>query len=182
MILNCPFCAAKVRPADHDCPVCKQRMSRRCPSCSETIAANAGACKYCGEEVKGGKAPLRVAAPTPGIEFIEETTAAAPRKRKRCCGKGLFLVVLFGLLASAFVVRTDCRVCIKANEHQACISTTKHSVSHCERRVCRNGKTPLWVTAYESLGGTVKSCKRKDCKKAPSPDVKAPAKKDGDWD
>jgi len=177
MILSCPYCAAKVRPADQDCPACKQRMTRRCPACAESIAANAPLCKYCGEETQGSAAPRREASPTPGIEFIEET----PAKKKRCCARGTWLAALLLLgLACAFVVRTDCVACAARPEHQACISM-KSSISHCERLVCRNGKTPLWVTVFEKMGGHVKSCPRKACPKAPSPETKAPAR-DGTWD
>ena len=171
MIQTCPFCAAKVRPADQDCPVCKQRMIRRCPSCAESIAANATACKYCGDDAKAAAA---------GIEFIEDTKAPVPAKKKRCRGKAVTLLLLLGLFAGAVAIRTDCVPCTAVVAHQACISTGK-SVSHCERRVCRNGKTPLWVTVVEKLGGHVKSCPRKVNRKAPSPDTSAPRKDDG-WD
>lgn len=179
MILTCPFCSVKVSPSHRDCPKCARRMSRRCPACAEDIAANAPQCKYCGEEVKGGESPLRVASPTPGIEFIEDSKAAAPAKRKRCCGKGLALLLLAGLAFSAFAVRADCVACVKSYAHQGCISTKKHPVSHCERRVCRYGKTPLWVTVYEKMGGQVRSCKVRKGPKAPSPDASAPVKNDG---
>ena len=64
-------------------------------------------------------------------------------------------------------------------EHEACI-TTKTSVSHCGRRICRDGKTPLWATVYEKLGGQVRSCKKKEARNA-SPDACCPAKDDR-WD
>lgn len=174
MILSCPFCGVKVTPSDKSCPKCARPMSRRCPSCAEDIAANAPQCKYCGEDLKGGSAPLRVAGPRPDIEFIEETKTTAPAKRK-CCGRAkiLALLLLGGLVFSAHAVRADCVACSKRPEHEVCV-TTKTSASHCERRFCKNGKTPLWVTVYESLGGHVTSCKRKECKKAPSPEVSAP--------
>ena len=38
MILNCPFCKAKVDPAQQTCPSCAKRMIRRCPACAEDIA------------------------------------------------------------------------------------------------------------------------------------------------
>src|ERR1041384_2262613 len=165
MILTCPFCAAKVRSSDQDCPVCKQRMTRRCSACGETVAANAPACKYCGEDLKRGGTAARAPAPSPDIVFLEE--AKAPAKKKCCKGKFLALLLLAGLVTAAFVVKTDCVACASRPEHEVCL-TTKTSVSHCGRRICVNGKTPLWATVFETLGGHVKSCKSKECKKASS--------------
>ena len=154
MILNCPFCNAKVRPADQDCPACRQRMVRRCPACAESVAANAAACKYCGETLKAGDAPLRVAAAQPDIVFIEET----PKKKRKCCGKLLMaLVLLAGLGTAAFAVKTDCVACAKVYAHEANVP-----VSFCNRKICRHGKTPLWATVWEKLGGKVCSKQRND--------------------
>ena len=177
MILTCPFCNAKVRPGEQDCPVCKQRMTRACPSCAETVAANAAACKYCGEDFKRPGSAARAAAPTPGIVFIEDAKPAAPAK-KRCCagGKWLAALLLAGLVTCAFAIRTDCVVCSTFPEHETCI-TTKKSVSHCSRSICKKGKTQLWATVYERLGGHINSCQRKEGKKAPSPDACCPARK-----
>ena len=96
MILACPFCKAKADPKLSTCSSCGKLMSRGCPACAETIAANATSCKYCGE----GVAPMREAAPVkadPGIVFIEET----PRKKK-CCGAGRTMFWLIVLSLAGF--------------------------------------------------------------------------------
>ncbi len=68
MILSCPFCGVRARPADRDCPHCGRRMARACSNCAEEIAADAPVCKYCGNESE--PAPLRPARPE--VEFLEE--------------------------------------------------------------------------------------------------------------
>jgi hypothetical protein len=171
MILSCPFCKAKVDPTQQTCPSCAKRMIRRCPACAEDIAVDMKTCKYCGEDVT---APAT--ARTPGIEFIEE---ASPAPKKRSCVFGKLLLtagLLLGLATAAVTIRTDCVACAKAAEHAECISTG-HSVSHCGRRICRDGKTPLWATVVESLGGNVCSKKRLSCCEG---EIKLPPK-GSDW-
>lgn len=107
MILACPFCKAKADPAVATCSSCGKLMSRPCPACAETVAANSSNCKYCGEAM----APLREAAPAkadPGIVFLEEK----PRKKKCCAGRTMFWMVV-GLLAgfcaySAVKTKVNC--------------------------------------------------------------------------
>lgn len=92
MILSCPFCKAKADPAAVQCASCGKTMSRPCPACAETIAANAATCKYCGEAVP----PAKEAVPMkshPGIVFLEE------RPRRTCCGAGrsMFWILVLAL-------------------------------------------------------------------------------------
>jgi hypothetical protein len=128
-------------------------------------------CKYCGEDVTAP--PV---ARTPGIEFIEEKPSA-PKKRSCVFGKLLLTAgLLLGLATAAVTIRTDCVVCAKRAEHIECISTG-HSVSHCGRRICKDGKTPLWATVVESLGGHVCSKMRPSCCDG---EIKQP-QKGSDW-
>jgi hypothetical protein len=153
MILKCPFCKADVAPSQQTCPACSKRMTRRCPACAEDIAIVSKNCKYCGEDIAAPSA-----ARTPDIQFIEE----APKKKRKCCGKFLMALVLFaGLGTAAVAVRTDCVACAKNPNHEACISTS-HSISHCNRKICKDGKTPLWATVWEKMGGKACSKMRKD--------------------
>lgn len=71
MIFHCPHCNVKAKADAADCANCGRRMTRPCPSCAETVAVNAPACKYCGEAL----APLRVAAPKADVEFVDEPKA-----------------------------------------------------------------------------------------------------------
>ena len=165
MILKCPFCKTQVAASQQTCPACSKRMTRRCSACAEDIAIDSRTCKYCGEE-----AAAPSAARTPDIQFIEE----APKKKRKCCGRFLMtLALLAGLGTAAVAVRTDCVACVKNPAHEACISTHR-SVSHCGRKICREGKTPLWATVVEKLGGKVCSKKRSCCPEetsAPSKDA-----------
>lgn len=168
MILSCPFCNAKVAPTQQTCPSCAKRMTRRCPACAEDIAVDMKTCKYCGEDVTAPSA-----ARTPGIEFIEETPKS-PKKRK--CGLiGKLLVtsaLLFGMGMAAVGIRMDCVACSKASGHSQNIS-----VSLCNRKICKNGKTPLWATVVEKLGGKVCSKQRASCCEG---DISRPVK-GSDW-
>lgn len=80
MVLTCPFCHAKVASGINDCPSCKQRMTRHCPTCAEDISVKSAECKYCGETVE----PVREATgpapkpPVPDIVFVDE---GAPSSR-----------------------------------------------------------------------------------------------------
>jgi hypothetical protein len=103
MILNCPFCKAKADPAAIQCVSCGKTMSRPCPACAETIAANAATCKYCGEAVPPMKEPAK-AKPTPDIVYMDCAS------RKSCCGAGRSMFWILVLALAAFcaysVVRT----------------------------------------------------------------------------
>src|SRR6516165_5204822 len=93
MILNCPFCKAKADPAAIQCASCGKTMSRPCPACAETIAANAATCKYCGEAVPPAREPAAPMKSHPGIVFLED------RPRRNCCGAGrsLFWILVLAL-------------------------------------------------------------------------------------
>jgi hypothetical protein len=165
MILHCPFCKASVAAGQQTCPACSKRMIRRCGACAEDIAIDSKTCKYCGEDLNAPSA-----ARTPGIEFIEDAPAAP--KKKRCCGVfGKLLLtagLLFALGTAAVAVRTDCVACGKLaqkTEHADC----SHR-SHCNRKICRNGKTPLWATVVEKMGGKACSKKRPECCEISSPE------------
>lgn len=169
MILHCPFCKAGVAPNQQTCPACSKRMTRRCAACAEDIAVDSKTCKYCGED-----ATAPSAARTPGIEFIEETPAAPKKRRCRVFGKLLLTAgLLFGLAAAATTIRTDCVACSKASAHPGSIST-----SLCNRKICKNGKTPLWATIVEKMGGKV--CSKKRVLSCCEGEISKPAKAD-DW-
>jgi len=106
MILACPFCKAKADPAKSECASCGMKMSRACPACAETIAANATSCKYCGEGVRPEKVAV---APKgePGIVFIE------PQRRKRCCagGRGVFWLITLALAGFCAYSAVKTRIC-----------------------------------------------------------------------
>ena len=95
MILSCPFCKAKADPAALQCASCGKTMSRPCPACAETIAANAATCKYCGEAVPPAKEPAAPMKSHPGIVFLEEKTC----RRSSCCGARSFFWILVLALA-----------------------------------------------------------------------------------
>lgn len=157
MILHCPFCKADVPASQQICPSCSKRMTRRCPACAEDVAIDTKTCKYCGEGLAAA-APVR----TPGIEFIEETPAA-PKKRRKCWFGKLLLTagVLFGIAAAGSAIRMDCVLCHKLAlrpDHIAC-----EHLSHCNRKICKDGKTPAWATVIEKLGGKTCSKKRPEC-------------------
>jgi hypothetical protein len=108
MILACPFCKTKADPAVATCTSCGKLMSRACPACAETIAANSTSCKYCGEGVAPMAAPAPVK-PDPGIVFLEE----APRKKKKCCaGRTMFWMIVLALAGfcaySAVKTKVNC--------------------------------------------------------------------------
>jgi hypothetical protein len=165
MILKCPFCKADAAPSQQTCPACSKRMTRRCPACAEDIAIDSKNCKYCGEDIANPSASR-----TPDIQFIEET----PKKRK-CCGKFLMaLVLLAGLGTAAVAVRTDCVACSRIARQPDAISTSDGS--YCGRRICSHGKTPLWATVWEKMGGKACSKMRKDCSGCCGSESVAPAK------
>jgi len=153
MILKCPFCKADVAPSQQTCPACSKRMTRRCTACAEDIAIDSKNCKYCGEDMAAPSA-----ARTPDIQFIEE----APKKKRKCCGKFLMaLLLIAGLGTAAVKVRAECVACAKNPDHSVCIST-HHLESHCGRKICSHGKTPLWATVWEKMGGKACSKMRQD--------------------
>ena len=154
MILKCPFCKAEVAPSQQTCPACAKRMTRRCSACAEDIAIDAKTCKYCGEELANPSS-----ARTPDIQFIEET----PKAKRKCCG-GRFLmalVLMVGLGTAAVAVRTDCVACARLGQVAGAVSAPDGS--YCGRRICLHGRTPLWATVWEKLGGKACSAPRKDC-------------------
>lgn len=166
MILKCPFCKAGVDPSQQVCPACSKRMSRRCPACAEDIAIDSKTCKYCGEDIASPSASR-----TPDIQFIED----APKSKKRCCGKFLMaLVLLTGLGTAAVAVRTDCVACSRIS-HEPNAAWASDG-SYCGRRICWHGKTPLWATLWEKLGGTAGSKMRKDCSGCCGSETSAPGK------
>jgi hypothetical protein len=75
MIFHCPHCRAQASAGSADCARCGRRMTRPCPSCSETVAVTAPACKYCGEELSA----LRVASKpaVPDVQFLDERPTPA---------------------------------------------------------------------------------------------------------
>ena len=150
MILHCPHCGIKVAPSTETCPGCTRRMVRSCPHCSERIAATAATCKYCGEGVESP----RVAAPDPGIKFIEDARPA-PKKR-RCCRKLLIALTLLGcIVAAGLFVRADCLACSNVDRQAVSSTLLNCNTSHCGRKICRMHKTPLWISVLERIKGKV---------------------------